>query len=109
MRSFIIITTFLGLGKAISFVSGLPIPGSITGLILLFLALSFRLISLDLLLPAGQVLLKYMILFIVPAGVGLINHAQLLVNHWLAITVSISVSTVIVLLSVGWSYQRMKQ
>jgi len=109
IRSFIIIIAFLALGKALSLIINLPIPGSITGLILLFSALSFRFISLDLLLPAGQALLKYMILFIVPAGVGLINHVGLLEEHWLAIIVSISVSTIIVLLTVGWGYQRINQ
>jgi len=109
IRSFIIIIAFLALGKALSLIINLPIPGSITGLILLFSALSLRFISLDLLLPAGQALLKYMILFIVPAGVGLINHVGLLEEHWLAIIVSISVSTIIVLLTVGWGYQRINQ
>ncbi|MFX3972860.1 CidA/LrgA family protein, partial [Streptococcus suis] len=43
---FMIILLFSFLGEAISTIFHLPIPGSIIGLILLFLALEFKLIRL---------------------------------------------------------------
>ncbi len=43
---FMIILVFSFLGEAISTIFHLPIPGSIIGLILLFLALEFKLIRL---------------------------------------------------------------
>lgn len=109
IRSFAIILAFLYLGKGVSYLIGWPIPGSVIGLISLFSALSLRLIPLNFVLPAGQFLLKYMILFFVPVGVGLINHGELFATHWIAIVVSAGVSTIVILLSVGWSYQRINQ
>jgi holin-like protein len=109
VRSMGILLLFLYLGKGIQFISQLPIPGSIFGLILLFLALNLRLIPLDYVLPTGNFLLKYITLFFVPVGVGLLQYAELLSTHWLTIVVSSLVSTVATLICVGWLYQRLSK
>jgi len=106
-RSALIILFFLYLGKGIQYITHLPIPGSIFGLLLLFLAMNIRLIPLNYVLPAGSVLLNYITLFFVPVGVGLLQYSNLLSMHWLTIVVSSVVSTLAVLVSVGWIYQRL--
>lgn len=106
-RSALIILFFLYLGKGIQYITHLPIPGSIFGLLLLFLAMNIRLIPLNYVLPAASVLLNYITLFFVPVGVGLLQYSNLLSMHWLTIVVSSVVSTLAVLLSVGWIYQRL--
>lgn len=106
-RSALIILLFLYLGKGIQYITHLPIPGSIFGLLLLFLGMNIRLIPLNYVLPAGSVLLNYITLFFVPVGVGLLQYSDLLSMHWLTIVVSSVVSTLAVLLSVGWIYQRL--
>ena len=58
-RSAVILLFFLYLGKGIQFITHLPIPGSIFGLILLFLGLNIRLIPIDYVLPTGSFLLNY--------------------------------------------------
>ena len=105
-RGFLVIMAFLILGKLINHFLYLPIPGSIIGLLLLFTALSVRIINVDIVQPASHILLKYMTLFFVPAGVGLMNYIDILSVHWLAILTSSLVSTMIVLVCVGVSYQR---
>lgn len=107
IRSAVIILLFLYVGKAITAISGVPIPGSIFGLLLLFVALNLRLINYHTLVPATNFLLGYMTLFFVPVGVGLLQYSDLLSQHWLAITISSVVSTLLVLIIVGWCYQRM--
>ncbi len=107
VRSALIILFFLYLGKGVQYITHLPIPGSIFGLLLLFLGLNLRLIPLNYVLPAGSVLLNYITLFFVPVGVGLLQYSDLLSTHWLTIVVSSVVSTLAVLLSVGWIYQRL--
>ena len=97
---------FLIIGKLINHFLYIPIPGSIIGLLLLFTALSVRIINVDIVQPASHILLKYMTLFFVPAGVGLMNYIDILSVHWLAILTSSLVSTMIVLVCVGVSYQR---
>ena len=106
-RSALIILFFLYLGKGIQYITQLPISGSIFGLLLLFLGMNIRLIPLNYVLPAGSVLLNYITLFFVPVGVGLLQYSDLLSMHWLTIVVSSVVSTLAVLLSVGWIYQRL--
>lgn len=109
LRSGLIVLAFLYLGKWLQQVSGLPVSGSIFGLILLFTTLSLRLIPLSYLLPTGSVLLNYITLFFVPVGVGLLKYTTLLSNNWLAIVASSVVSTIAVLLVVGGCYQRLSK
>lgn len=106
-RSALILLLFLYLGKAVQYLTHLPIPGSIFGLLLLFLGLNIRLIPLHYVLPTGNFLLNYITLFFVPVGVGLLQYSELLSMHWLTIILSSVVSTVAVLVSVGWIYQRL--
>lgn len=107
VRSTLILLLFLYLGKGIQYLTHLPIPGSIFGLLLLFLGLNIRLFPLHYVLPTGNFLLNYITLFFVPVGVGLLQYTDLLSTHWLTIIVSSVVSTVAVLVSVGWIYQRL--
>ena len=99
----------LGLGKVGSHYSGDVIPASVVGLIALFGALSLRLIPVGWLQPSSHFLLKYMTLFFVPAAVALINYIEILSLHWLAIITSCVVSTVLVMVSVGFGYQRLNR
>lgn len=109
IRSAGILLLFLYLGKGAQFITQLPIPGSIFGLLLLFLGLNLRLIPLDYLLPTGSFLLNYITLFFVPVGVGLLQYSDLLSTHWLTIVVSSVISTVVTLISVGWLFQRLSK
>lgn len=105
-RSLIILLACLMVGQGLQRLTGLPVPASILGLLLLFSLLSSKLISLDYVLPASNILLKYITLLFVPLGVGLVRHTELLSKYWLAIGLSSLASTLVILLSVGWCYQR---
>lgn len=107
LRSAFIILAFLLIGKWITYLIAWSIPGSVIGLILLFIALSFRVIPLSWVKPTGDLLLGYMTLFFVPVGVALLNYSDLLSQYWLAILLSSIVSTMVVLLIVGLCYQRL--
>lgn len=109
MRSILILLAFLYFGKWLQHISHLPIPGSIFGLILLFITLNFRLIPIHYLLPTGSFLLNYITLFFVPVGVGLLQYSELLSIHWLTIVVSSVISTIAVLISVGFIYQKLSK
>ena len=108
-RSAFLILAFLGVGKLVSHYSGDVIPASVVGLVALFGVLSLRIIPVEWLQPSSHFLLKYMTLFFVPAAVALINYIEILSLHWLAIIVSCVVSTVLVMVSVGFGYQRLNR
>ncbi|MCG7531131.1 CidA/LrgA family protein [Psychrobium sp. MM17-31] len=107
LRSAFIILAFLLIGKWITYLIAWSIPGSVIGLILLFIALSVRVIPLSWVKPTGDLLLGYMTLFFVPVGVALLNYSDLLSQYWLAILLSSIVSTMVVLLIVGLCYQKL--
>lgn len=107
IRSALILLFFLYLGKSIQYITYLPISGSILGMLFLFSGLFFRLVPLDYILPSGKFLIDYITLFFVPVGVGLIQHKELLTIHWPIIIISSVGSTIIVLVSVGWIFQKL--
>jgi len=75
----------------------LPAPGPVLGMLLLFGMLLWR-GAPDWLDQVGQGLLRLLPLFFVPAGVGIMNHVQLMRAEWLAIAVTLLVSTVITMI-----------
>jgi holin-like protein len=59
--------------------------------------------------PAAELLIRNMALLFVPAGVGVMAYAGRLQSQWLPIAGALVVSTVAVLLVVGWMQQRMER
>ncbi|MGB5446408.1 MAG: CidA/LrgA family protein [Psychromonas sp.] len=100
-----IILLFLSVGKLLSSFLPFVFPGSIIGLILLFLSLSFRLVKVEWIMLSGSLLLKYMAVLFIPVGVGLINYLQLIFDNWFVISFSFIFTTLLILLCVGHLYQ----
>ena len=61
-------------GEALVRGAGLPLPGPVIGMLLLFLLMRLRLPLPPELNDAADVLLKYLSLLFVPAGVGAVQH-----------------------------------
>jgi holin-like protein len=74
---------------------GLPLPGPVVGLALLFLSLSVRGTVSDDLRNAANGLLRHLSLLFVPAGVGVMAHLHRLEQEWLPISVSLVFSTLL--------------
>lgn len=109
LKSICLIFLFLLLGEGLSYLFNLPIAGNILGMILIFLALRSGLISLESAKPAADKLLKYMVLFFVPYGVGLMVYFDVVIEHWLAIGLTVIVSTAITLLVTGYAQQKLEK
>ena len=63
-------------GEGISSVFHLPVPGSIIGLVLLFLALQFKLLRLRHISMVGNFLLANMTILFLPPAVGIMDKFQ---------------------------------
>ncbi|MDD3107680.1 MAG: CidA/LrgA family protein [Alistipes sp.] len=85
------------------------IPGSVLGMLLLFGALSLRWIRPAQVEGVSRFLLRHMMLFFVPVGVGLITSYSLLSHYMVAIIVASLASTVLVIAVVGWVEQRLER
>lgn len=105
LRGFLIIFAFLFVGKVISAQLPMVFPGSIIGLILLFLGLTTRLIKIDWVLASANFTLKYMVILFIPLAVGLINYLDLLFSNWVVILFSTFFSSFLILFSVGHLFQ----
>jgi len=80
-------------GEAISFLSPLPIPGPVIGMVLLLCGLIIKGNLPEQLDVTCQNLLRHLSLLFVPAGVGVTAHFSLLATEWLPITASIIIAT----------------
>ncbi len=99
------ILLFWLIGNLLSRMLGGVISGNIIGMLLLFAALSLRLVSAERVRPAAKFLLGSMALFFVPFGVGLMESYRVILENFWAILLSGVISTILVLLVAGRSYQ----
>jgi holin-like protein len=86
---------FQCLGEALVRLVGLPVPGPVAGMLLLFVGLRLRgEIPRDL-DTAATGLLQHLSLLFVPAGVGVMLHFGRFASEWVAIASALVVSTVL--------------
>lgn len=97
------------LGEMLSRLIGGFMPGSVLGMILLFLSLLFKVLKPSYVKDAATVITKNMAVFFVPAGVGLMSYWALVSQNLLAITSAIVVSTIAVIATVALLQQRMEK
>ncbi len=83
------------LGEVAVQVSGLPIPGPVVGMVLLFIILRWRESLPDALRATAETLLSHLSLLFIPAGVGIIQHGTRLADEWLALLAAMVLSTLI--------------
>lgn len=82
-------------GEAIVRFLGLPLPGPVIGMLLLFIGLLIRGEVPEALDKVGGFLLQNLSLLFVPAGVGVMTHLGLIRAEWLPIAGSLIVSTIV--------------
>ena len=95
LPAFAILLLFQCLGEGIVFLLGLPVPGPVAGMVLLFGALLLWPPLQARVEAAASELLRHLSLLFVPAGVGIIAAAGSGSGHWLAILASLVVSTLL--------------
>jgi holin-like protein len=81
------------LGELLISATGLPVPGPVCGMAILFLGLNVHGSVPDELAAVTSALLDNLTLLFIPAGVGVMLHAALIGRDWLPISVSLIVST----------------
>ena len=97
----LIIFGFSFIGNVISNVFRLPVPGSILGMILLFLALQFKLLEFRHVDEAGSFLINNMTILFLPAGGGIMAKWNLISHFWAQILLIVVGALVINMLILG--------
>lgn len=109
VQGFTILFLLLLVGELISRVLGLPVPGSILGLLLLLLSLHIGAIKLEWIKPAAELLLRNLSLFFVPPGVGLMLYFEPLRDYALPLAAAIVLSMLAVMAVVAFVYQHLER
>lgn len=97
----LIIFGFSFIGNVISNVFRLPVPGSILGMILLFLALQFKILEFRHVNEAGSFLINNMTILFLPAGVGIMAKWNLISHFWAQILLIVVGALIINMLILG--------
>lgn len=100
-----VIFLFLAAGEFVVWLTGIPVPSSIIGMLLLTSALQCKLIRLRHVSGVADFLVGNLGFFFVPAGVALLGYFDLLKSQWVAIVGASALSTFIVIGVTGWAHQ----
>ncbi|MDB2999086.1 CidA/LrgA family protein [Clostridioides difficile] len=105
----VIILSIWIIGEYISsFIQGIIlIPGSIVGMLLLFLLLQFKVLDLSSIENVSGFFLDNMAIFFIPAGVSLIKSLDLIRENVLVLLLVICLSTLIVMYTTGIIVEKM--
>ena len=85
------------IGEIVVLLTGLPVPGPVVGMALLFVTLLVRGEAPAPLRDTAERLLSHLSLLFVPAGVGVMLHFERLGAEWLPILLALVASTVLTL------------
>ncbi|AAZ28803.1 CidA/LrgA family protein [Colwellia psychrerythraea] len=99
------ISICLMLGKLANYLLA-ALPASLYGMIIYALFLQLNWFSPDKITKTNQWFIKHMGVCLVPAGMGIINHFQLIQQHGIALVVIIFSSTFILLTVIGYLSER---
>ncbi|WP_063381374.1 CidA/LrgA family protein [Pseudoalteromonas luteoviolacea] len=87
--------------KMIVALGALPIPAPLLGMLLLFALLQGRIIHVNWVKSASQLLIAYLAFFFIPVGVGVINYLNLLAGNVLLIAMLLVCLPTAAILAVG--------
>ncbi len=91
----IVLYGFYIVGEWLRDLFDLPLPGSIIGFLLLFIALLLKIYPLKWIESGAQFLLAFLSLYFIPATVGVIQYGELFTGKGLWLIVIASVSTLL--------------
>ncbi len=86
---------FQTIGEGLAYAFSLPVPGPVIGMVLLFVYLMVKKNAAQALAPVSLELLKHLSLLFIPAGVGIMVHAQRVAAEWLPIVTALLASTIV--------------
>jgi len=99
------ISICLLLGKLVNYLLA-GLPASLYGMVIYAVFLQFNWFSPQKVKQANQWLIKHMGVCLVPAGMGIIDHFQLIQEHGIALVFIICATTLILLTIIGYLSER---
>ncbi len=88
-------------GEVVARLFGLPVPGPVIGMVLLFAGLNAVSRPVRALQHTADGMLAHLSLLFVPAGVGIVQYVGLIADEWLPVGASLVGSTVLTIVVTG--------
>lgn len=104
----LIIFGFSFVGDTLSNSLHLPVPGSILGMIFLFLALQFKVLKFTDVDEVGSFLINNMTILFLPAGVGIMAKWSLISDFWWQIALIVLIALIVNVFVLGHLVQFIK-
>ena len=92
------------LGETVVRIIGLPVPGPVLGMALLFLVLVLRPDTAKAVGPPAQGILSVLSLLFVPASIGVTGHFDLVAERGLVILLILTASVLLAMLASVWTF-----
>ena len=105
IKQFILILAISFAGELLKYLLPLPVPASLYGMVLMFLALLTGVIKLEHVRETGKFLIEIMPLMFIPAGVGLMSSWSTLKPLLLPVAVITVVTIITVMVASGHTAQ----
>ncbi|MEE0520270.1 MAG: CidA/LrgA family protein [Bacteroidaceae bacterium] len=99
-----IIIGCLAVGELIVWLTRVPVPSSILGMLLLTALLQMKVVKIEWVESLSNFLISNMGFFFVPPGVALMLYFDIIEAEFWPIVISVVASTVLVLVMTGWSH-----
>ena len=107
LQGLIILLLFQLCGETLVALLNLPVPGTVVGMLLLWMGLHLKDGPSDGLRKTSFGLVQYLSLLFLPAGVGLFFLPASIQQHWPAVVGAIVLATFISMLFSGWLIKRL--
>lgn len=104
LKAFLVIFSCLFIGQVVIALTDLPLPPSIIGLVVLFIALQTGVVQLATVEKLAKVLMDYLVLLVIPACISIMQYLDIIRDDLWVLIVAVSLSTVLVLISTAGSY-----
>ena len=109
LKGFTIIFLYLVVGNFISETFSIPVAGSIIGMLLLTVSFMLKIVKVETVKSASDILIENMSLLYVPSAVGIILYFDLISSNVLPIVFSSFITTFFVLAVTGLIQQKMEK
>lgn len=103
-RQLAIIIGCLAVGEFITWLTGISVPSSIIGMLLLTFLLKVKVIKREWVETISNFLVKNMGFFFVPPGVALMLYFDIIGKEIVPIVLATTLSTMLVLVVTGWTH-----
>ena len=105
IRQLAILFGCLAVGELLIYLTHIPLPSSIIGMLLLTLLLKLKIIRLEWVRSISEFLVSNIGFFFVPPGVAVMLYFDVIKAEFVPIVAASVISTVLVLAGTGWDHQ----